>query len=47
MTDLAKIKESLIKEIQTSIHAIDPAFDMSESVGLFLKILKYEIEISQ
>jgi hypothetical protein len=45
MTDWIQIKKNLIKEIKSTINTIDPAFNVEESVGLYLKILKYGITI--
>ena len=45
MTDWIQIKKNLIKEIKSTINTIDPAFNVEESVDLYLKILKYTITI--
>lgn len=45
MTDWVHIKKNLIKEIKTTINTIDPAFNVEEIVGLYLKTLKYSITI--
>jgi len=45
MTDLILIKKNLIKEIKSTVNTIDPAFNVEESVDLYLKTLKYSITI--
>jgi hypothetical protein len=45
MTDWIQIKKNLIKEIKSTVNTIDPAFNVEESVSLYLKILKYSITI--
>ncbi|WP_042494808.1 hypothetical protein [Algibacter lectus] len=45
MNDGNQIKKNLTKEIKSTINTIDPAFNVEESIGLYLKILKYNITI--
>lgn len=45
MNDWIQIKKNLIKEIKSTINTINPAFNVEEIVGLYLKILKYNITI--
>lgn len=39
------IKSGITKEIESLINTIDPAFDVDNSLNLYLKVLKYKISI--
>lgn len=44
--DKFKIKTGIIKELQSSIHTIDPALDIDECVNILFRVMKYEITMT-